>query len=86
MKNFLQGIWMPALGTFSSLGFKTISDKTLSSDIIDTAADIVNIANPDKTLFQYFLIGVVGAAGGLALKIIWGCIKKFFPKLKNIDK
>jgi hypothetical protein len=88
MKDFIKNIWMPLVGSISSLSFKKISDEVIySPDVIDTAARIAKYAESEnKSLLQYFLIGVVGAAGGLVLKITWGCIKRWFPKLKNIDK
>jgi hypothetical protein len=88
MKDFIKIIWMPLVGSISSLSFKKISDEVIySPDVIDSAARIAKYAESEnKSLMQYFLIGVVGAAGGLVLKITWGCIKRWFPKLKNIDK
>ena len=89
MKELIQRIWMPVLGTISTLSFKQINDKTiLSPDIADTAQQVTNhsVNEPHSSLMIYFWIGMLGAAGGLVLKIIWCLIKKWFPKLKNIDK
>jgi hypothetical protein len=89
MKELFQRIWMPILGTISTLGFKQINDKTiLSPDIAESAQQATNysITEPHSSLLIYFWIGMLGAAGGLVLKIIWWLIKKWFPKLKNIDK
>jgi hypothetical protein len=89
MKELIQRIWMPVLGIISTLGFKQINDKTiLSPDIAETVQHVTNYAVNEghSSLLVYFWIGMLGAAGGLVLKIIWSLIKKWFPKLKNIDK
>ncbi len=89
MKELIQRIWMPILGTKSTLGFKQINDKTiLSPDIAESAQQVTNHAINElhSSILIYFWIGMLGAGGELLLKIIWWLIKKWFPKLKNIDK
>jgi len=90
MKDLLQQIWLPILGFFSSVGFKEISAKTgmTPENLSETAEMIAGPAADDTqtSLIMYFFIGMVGAAGGLALKILWCLLKRWFPTLKNIDK
>lgn len=67
----------PVLGFISSVGFKGVNDLQY------TATSGINIS-PD--LVKYFWIGVLGALGGLLVKVVWGCLKLWFPKLGKIDK
>ncbi len=67
----------PVVGFVSSVGVKGVND------IHQVTTMGVNIS-PD--LVKYFWIGVLGALGGLLVKIIWGCLKLWFPRLSKIDK
>jgi hypothetical protein len=88
MKNFIQKYWTPTAGAISSLSFKGISDINTYPELADTAEQVTRQAlkNPQPELITYLWIGMLGGLGGLLIKIIWGCIKRFFPKLNNIDK
>ena len=79
--------WLPILGGGSSVSFKGIQDLTSNPDVIETAKTATEtIASvPEHGVFWYLLIGAAGAAGGLLIKIFWGCAKAFFPVLKKID-
>lgn len=66
----------PIVGFISSVGCKGVND-------LQHVTSGVNIP-PD--LVKYFWIGVLGALGGLLVKIIWGCLKLWFPRLSKIDK
>jgi hypothetical protein len=88
MKDFLQRTWMPFAGSAASLSFKGIIG---TNDTLESAAFIAEkAAKPEivdyRSLFFYLLVGFAGAFGGLLLKICWSCIKRKWPKLKNIDK
>jgi hypothetical protein len=92
IKEFIDRTWMVFTGMFSSLGIKGFSDILSDSTIVDTANKVTEKAIQHQLvgdmppLITYFWIGVLGALGGLLIKILWGCLKKWFPKLKNIDK
>lgn len=67
----MKRIFEPVVGCFSSVG-------------VAGAKDIAEgINNPD--VMVYFWIGVLGALGGLLVKLIWGCMKLWFPTLRKID-
>jgi hypothetical protein len=83
MKDFIQRHWPPTAGAISSISWKGITDLSQSPELTEIAEQ--SLRN-QPTLMSYFLIGVVGALGGLLVKIAWGVCKKVFPKLKNIDK
>lgn len=74
-------LWLPFSGALASIGFKGIETaSTLDSPIL--SIPVVQ----EHTLGYYFLIGILGAAGGLVFKIIWSALKRKFPKhLKDID-
>lgn len=81
MKNLFDRLWLPISGSAASIGFKGI-ESTTSFD-----PTVLNIPAPESNLFFYFGIGVLGAAGGLCVKIGWSCLKRWFPKyLKNLDQ
>ena len=83
MKDFIQRHWPPTAGAISSISWKGITDLSQSPEVANLAEQAVK---HEPTLMSYFLIGVVGALGGLLVKIAWGVCKKVFPKLKTIDK
>jgi hypothetical protein len=88
MKDFFQRFWTIITGAVSSLSFKGINDIASFPEISDTAEQVTRHAlkDPQAELITYLWIGMLGALGGLFIKILWGCLKRFFPKLKNIDK
>lgn len=67
----IKRLWLPASGSVSSI--------TLTA--IETPLTI-NI----HFIFYYLLVGIVGALGGLLVKIAWGTLKRKYPTLKNLDK
>jgi hypothetical protein len=83
MKDFIQRCWTPIAGAISSISWKGISDISQSPEVTDLAEKAIS---NQPTLINYFLIGIVGALGGLLVKLAWGVCKKVFPKLKTIDK
>lgn len=83
MKDFIQRHWPPTAGAISSISWKGITDLSQSPELTEIAEQSLS---HQPTLMTYFLIGVVGALGGLLVKIAWGVCKKVFPKLKTIDK
>ena len=87
MKDFLQRCWTPVTGAISSLSFKGISDIT-TPELANTVDQVTRHAaiNSEPRLITYLWIGMLGAMGGLFIKILWSCFKRWFPKLKNIDK
>lgn len=70
-------------GAISSISWKGITDLSQSPEVAEIAEEAVK---HEPTLMSYFLIGVVGALGGLLVKVGWGLCKKIFPKLHGIDK
>ncbi len=83
MKDLYRRYWTPTWGAVSSLSFKGISDISQSPEVANMTEQSIR---HQPTLMSYFLIGIVGALGGLLVKVAWGVCKKFFPKLKNFDK
>lgn len=83
MRDFIQRYWTPTAGAISSISFKGINDISQSPEVANLAEQA---AKHEPTLMSYFLIGVVGALGGLLVKVAWGMCKKLFPKLHGIDK
>lgn len=76
---------MPAAGASTTISLDaTGAIEPQAAKIIESAHNLALIS-PDQLLY-YFVIGLVGAAGGLFLKIIWTLIKRIFPKLKKLDK
>jgi hypothetical protein len=65
----------PFLGCISSIGVKGAND-------IQEAVAGINVS-PD--VMKYFIIGALGALGGLIVKILWGCLKLWIPGLRKID-
>jgi len=88
MEKFFQRFWTPLTGALSSLSFKGIIDVAANSnDIVSAAGQVAEeAAKHEPELITYLYIGMLGGLGGLLIKISWGCIKRVFPKLKNIDK
>lgn len=61
----------------------------IASITVKGGSDLMAVVEPIQhhtTIMDYFWIGVVGALGGLAVKILWSYLKKRFPNLKNIDQ
>ena len=81
MRDIARKFWAPSTGAAASLSFKGISELT-TPEALD-AADQVFRHQP--ALIDYFFIGVVGALGGLLVKLCWGILKQCFPKLKKIE-
>ena len=73
-------LWI--IGFFTSVGFEGISK--MNHEAMQTTREIM--AQNQEPLMRYFWIGILGVLGGLVIKILWGCMKRAFPKLKNIDK
>lgn len=83
MKDFISKYWTPVTGAMSSISFKGISDMTTSPVAEET---IHQATSHQPALITYLWIGVLGALGGLMVKVIWGLLKHAFPSLKNIDR
>lgn len=83
MRDFIQRYWTPTAGAISSISWKGINDISQSPEVANLAEQSVM---HEPTLMNYFLIGIVGALGGLLVKLAWGMCKKIFPKLHGIDK
>lgn len=83
MKDFVQRYWTPTAGAISSISWKGINDISQSPEVAEIAEKAIS---SQPTLMNYFLIGIVGALGGLLVKLAWGLCKKLFPKLHGIDK
>lgn len=83
MKNFFERYWTPTAGAISSLSFKGVNDLAQTPEAAEIAEQAVR---HEPTLMSYFIIGIVGALGGLFVKVAWGIFKKIFPKLHGIDK
>jgi len=83
MNDFFQRYWTPTAGAISSISWKGITDISQSPEVAELAEKSLS---HQPALMTYFLIGVVGALGGLMVKVAWGICKKFFPKLHGIDK
>lgn len=81
MASLIKKIWLPVTGSVSSLTLSATEAAANSPQILQVKSLISS--NP---LIDYFLIGVAGALGGLVVKVVWGLIKKTFPKIKDIDK
>ncbi len=75
-------LWLPISGSIASIGFKGIETATsIEAPILSTPT------LQEHGLWYYFIIGIVGAAGGLVFKILWSAIKRRFPKqLRHIDQ
>jgi hypothetical protein len=83
MRDFIQRYWTPTAGAISSISWKGITDISQSPEVAEIAQKSLS---DQPTLINYFLIGIVGALGGLLVKLAWGLCKKLFPKLHGIDK
>ena len=81
MSDMIKKVWLLFAGAGTSI---TVSASKITGNIhlFFNTADMLQ----NHPFLYYFLIGLAGAAGGLVIKIVWGCIKRMFPKLKNIDK
>jgi hypothetical protein len=83
--------WLPIVGGGSSVSFKGIQDIIHSPEAYETAKmaqsatnEIIN-QSAEHGVIWYLIIGAAGAAGGLLVKVLWGCTKFVFPVLKKID-
>jgi len=86
MKQIIKGSWLPAAGGGTALSFKGITDISQTTpEILDTTQQII-AATTSEPLIRYFWIGVLGAVGGLLVKIIFYCIKRYIPFFKKLDK
>ena len=81
MKDFARKFWAPGTGAAASLSFKGISELT-TTEALDTADQVLR---HQPALIDYFFIGIVGALGGLLVKLCWGILKQYFPKLKKLE-
>ena len=85
MKKLLSEIWMPVAGGSTAISFKGISELSIQTpDILDASQELIAITTTEP-LFRYFLIGVIGALGGLLVKILWLCMKNWIPFFKNSE-
>ena len=82
MRNLIDRFWLPISGSVTSISFKGIENAaTLNTPLIQVPLF------QEHSLWYYLLIGVMGAVGGLAVKITWSCMKRWFPKhLKHLDQ
>lgn len=81
MRDIARKIWAPGAGAAASLSFKGISELT-TPEALDTADQVFH---HQPALIDYFFIGIVGALGGLLVKLCWGMLKQYFPKLKKLE-
>jgi hypothetical protein len=82
MRNIIDRFWLPISGSVTSISFKGIEAAT-SLEVPILQIPVVQ----DHSLWYYLLIGVFGALGGLAVKIGWSCMERWFPKhLKHLDQ
>lgn len=85
MKQFIERSWMPFAGGGTALSFKGISELTTQTPkIMDTTQQLIAVTTHEP-MIRYFWIGVLGAVGGLLVKIIWMCIKRWVPFFKKLD-
>lgn len=83
MKQLIDRAWLPVAGSISSISFKGIEEISKADfSLVQTPT----VLSSEKSLFYYFLVGVMGALGGLALRLLWVQLKKWFPKLKKMEK
>ncbi len=83
MKKLIAEIWMPVAGGSTALSFKGISELSLQTpDIMDASQQLIAVSTADP-LFRYFVIGVIGALGGLLVKVLWICATRWIPFLKD---
>lgn len=83
--------WLVITGVLSSWTVKGISDLKQDTSImdatemaIDATHDLI-MTTSDHTLLWYGAVGAVGALGGLLIRVLWGCLKMWFPSLQKID-
>jgi hypothetical protein len=82
MRNLIDRFWLPISGSVTSISFKGIENAAS----MDTPLLQVQLFQ-EHSLWYYLLIGVMGALGGLMVKIAWSCLKRSFPRyLKNLDQ
>ena len=85
MKKFLSDIWMPIAGGSTALSFKGISNlSTQTPEIMDASQQLIAVTTTEP-LIRYFWIGVIGAIGGLLVKVLWICLKRWIPFFKNLE-
>ena len=85
MKKFLSDIWMPVAGGSTALSFKGISNLSLQTPEIIDASQQLKAVTATEPLIRYFWIGVIGAIGGLLVKVLWICLKRWIPFFKNLE-
>jgi len=82
MKDFFSRTWLLFVGAGSTLSFKSIYAQINPEDIMEHTEIIYQTHSP---MWEYFVIGILGALGGLAVRLVWCGIKQQFPKLKKLD-
>lgn len=88
IKDLIERFWTPVLGAMSSVSVKGIVDLSANPDVSETADWVARkaVTDPQHHLITYLWIGMLGALGGLIVKVLWGLCKKRWPKLKNLEK
>ena len=85
MKKILSDIWMPVAGGSSAISFKGITDLSIQTpEIMDATQQLIAVTTTEP-LIRYFWIGVIGAIGGLLVKVIWICLKRWIPFLNKLE-
>ena len=82
MKEFFSRTWLSFVGAGSTLSFKSISAQIKPGDIMEHTEIIYQTHSP---MWEYFVIGILGALGGLIVRLLWCGVKQQFPKLKKLD-
>jgi len=82
MKEFFSRTWLSFVGAGSTLSFKSISAQINPGDIMEHTEIIYQTHSP---MWEYFVIGILGALGGLIVRLLWCGVKQQFPKLKKLD-
>ena len=82
MKEFFSRTWLSFVGAGSTLSFKSISAQINPGDIMEHTEIIYQTHSP---MWEYFVIGILGALGGLIVRLLWCWIKIKYPKLKKLD-
>ena len=85
MIQIIKHFWLPVAGSGTALSFKGISEiSTQTPEIMDATQQII-AATTTEPMIRYFWIGVLGAVGGLLVKIIWMCLKRWIPFIKKLE-
>lgn len=61
----------------------------VASITVKGSGDLASMVEPLQSnphIMDYFWVGVLGALGGLFVKVLWSLLKKRFQILKNIDQ